>query len=104
MERIDGPLKGLLSRLRLMEPMMGWRAVEMWSEAVGHRVAEHCKAVAFHEGTLVVEVDSHAWMNELAYLKRRIIGDLNHRLDHEVVKEIKLRPAEGKARRDAKEN
>jgi len=104
MERIGGPLKGLLSRLRLTEPMMGWQAVELWPEMVGQRVAAHSKAVAFHDGTLIVEVDSHAWMNELAYLKRRLIPDLNRRLESDVVKEIRLRPTAQKTTPNVKEN
>ena len=52
MDRIGGPLKDLLARLRLSGPMVGWRAVELWPEVVGERVAARTRAVAFREGTL----------------------------------------------------
>ncbi len=93
MDRIGGPLKDLLDRLRLSESMAGWKAVEVWPEAVGERVASHTRAIAFHEGTLVVEVDSSTWMNELTYLKRRLIEELNRRLDGDVVRDVRLQPA-----------
>lgn len=93
MERIQQPLKDLLSRLRLKEPMTGWQAVELWAETVGDRVAAHTRAASFRDGTLVVEVDSPSWMNELTYLERRIKAQLNRRLGDDVVRSIRLRPA-----------
>jgi predicted nucleic acid-binding Zn ribbon protein len=97
MDRIGGPLQELLARLRLTEPMVGWKAVEVWPEVVGDRVAARARAVAFRDGSLVVEVDSSTWMNELTYLKRRMIVDLNRRLGAEVVRDLRLQPASGEA-------
>ncbi len=98
MDRIGGPLRDLLARLRLSEPMAGWQAVEGWPEVVGDRVAARARAVSFREGTLVVEVDSPTWMNELTYLKQRMIQDLNRKLGSPIVRDIRLQPA---ARRSA---
>ncbi len=94
MERIGGPLKDLLNRLRLNEPMAGWQAVDLWSKVVGERVASRSRAVAFRDGLLIVEVESPTWMSELTYHKRRIIRDLNAKLGGKVVvREIRLQPA-----------
>lgn len=93
MERVGGPLKDLLARLRLSRRMEGWRAVELWPRVVGERVASHARAAAFRDGVLVVEVESTAWMNELAYLRTRIARDLNRELGSETVREIRLQPA-----------
>ncbi len=95
MDKIGAPLKDLLSRLHLSVPMLGWRAVEVWPEAVGSRVAARARAVAFRDGTLFVEVDSATWMNELGYLKHHMVTELNRRLGEEVVREIRLQPASG---------
>jgi predicted nucleic acid-binding Zn ribbon protein len=92
MDRIGGPLKDLLARLRLSEPMMGWQAVELWPEVVGERAAAHSRALSFRDGPLVVEVDSSTWMNELTYLKRRVIEELNRRLDGEIVHDVRMQP------------
>jgi predicted nucleic acid-binding Zn ribbon protein len=93
MKKIEGPLKDLLGRLDLTDPMVGWRAVEIWPEVVGERVAANARAVSVRDGVLMVEVESAAWMNELAYLRARIAQDLNARLGDEVVKSIRLVPA-----------
>jgi Dna[CI] antecedent, DciA len=90
--RIGGPLDELLNVLHLRDPMVGWKAVELWPEVVGPRVAAHTQAVSFRDGVVFVEVDTAAWMNELAYLRRKIAGDLNARLGSERVTEIRLLP------------
>lgn len=93
MDRINGPLRDLLARLRLSEPLVGWRAVELWPEVVGARVAARARAVAYREGELIVEVDSATWMSELTYLKGHVIAEMNRRLASEAIREIRLRPA-----------
>lgn len=91
-ERIGGPLEELLSALNLRDAMAGWQAVELWDSVVGPRVAAHARAVSFRDGVVFVEVDTAAWMNELAYLRRKISGDLNARLGSQRVTEIRLLP------------
>lgn len=93
MERIDGPLRDLLARLRLDEPMRGWQAVELWDEVVGERIAGRARATAFRDGTLYVSVENAAWMNELSYMRRKLTMELNRRLDGEVVRDIRFQPA-----------
>ena len=58
-------------------------------------MAARARAVGFRDGTLLVEVDSATWMNELGYLKHRMVAELNHRLGGEIVQEIRLQPASG---------
>jgi predicted nucleic acid-binding Zn ribbon protein len=89
MERIGNPLRDLLQRLRLTEPLTGWRAVELWPSVVGERVAARTQALSFREGVVFVEVESAAWMNELTYLKRRLIRDLNEKLGEDLVRDIR---------------
>jgi predicted nucleic acid-binding Zn ribbon protein len=91
--KIGGPLQDLLSRLDLADPMTGWRALELWPEVVGERVAARARAVSFRDGQIWVEVESAAWMNELTYLRDRIAKELNARLGGEVVRGIRLVPA-----------
>ena len=90
--RIGGPLDELLNALNLRDAMAGWQAVELWPSVVGPRVAAHARAVSFRDGVVFVEVDTAAWMNELAYLRRKIAGDLNDRLGTERVTDIRLLP------------
>ena len=97
MERIGQPLQQLLRRLGVEGTMRGYRAVELWPEVAGERVLEHARAVSFREGVLVVEVDNPAWMNELTYLRHRMVTELNRKLGEDAVREVHLRPSKGSA-------
>lgn len=96
MERAGDALQDLLHRLRLSEPLEAWRAVEIWPEAVGEKIASRARAVGCRGGVLTVEVESPVWMAELTYLRRKLAEELNRRLGSEVVREIRLRPSGGR--------
>jgi predicted nucleic acid-binding Zn ribbon protein len=85
-------LEELLDVLNLRDPMEGWKAVELWPSVVGPRVAAHARATGFRDGVVYVEVDTAAWMNELAYLRRKMVLDLNEKLGSVRVTEIRLLP------------
>lgn len=102
MDRISGPLKDLLGRLRLAEPMRGWKAVEAWPDVVGPKVAAHTRALSCRRGTLYVEVANAAWMNELNYLTSRIRRELNRKVGEDVVGTIRLLPAGTRSAEEAR--
>jgi predicted nucleic acid-binding Zn ribbon protein len=90
MEAISGVLRRALTRLGLEDELQGWRAVEEWPRLVGARVSRHTRAVAYHDGTLRVEVEGSAWMHELGFLKRDLIRKLNRDLGGELVREVRF--------------
>ncbi len=89
-EAVGGILGRVLHKLGLSREMSGWRAVEAWPELVGPRVARHARAVAFREGTLQVEVEGSAWMQELGYLKRDLVRRINQHLGAEDVRDVRF--------------
>ena len=89
-EAVGGVLGRVLHKLGLSREMSGWRAVEAWPELVGPRVARHARAVAFREGTLQVEVEGSAWMQELGYLKRDLVRRINQQLGCEEVRDLRF--------------
>ena len=68
----------------------GWRAVQEWDDVVGPRVSHHTRAVGFHDGTLRVEVEGSAWMQELGYLKRDVIKTINRHLGSDLVRDVRF--------------
>jgi len=100
MRRVGGPLQELLERLRLTGQMRGWEAVELWPEVAGDRIAARTRATEFRDGVLTVSVDNAVWMNELTYLRHRIVEELNRRLGGRIVTEIRLQPARDGGRPD----
>jgi predicted nucleic acid-binding Zn ribbon protein len=90
MERVGDQLQQLLARLNLEAPIQGWRAVDLWPDVVGPKVAARARAVSFRDGILTVSVESAAWMSELTYLRHRLVQELNRRLEGQVVREIRI--------------
>lgn len=90
MEAIAGVLSRVLKRLGVSAELEGWRAVEEWPQLVGPRLARHTRAVGFREGTLRVEVEGSAWMQELGFLKRELIVRINQHLGSHLIRDIRL--------------
>lgn len=90
MEPLSGVLPRVLRRHGLEDGMLGWRAVNEWPEVVGPRLARRTRAVAFHEGTLRVEVEGSAWMHELGFLKRDLVRRINQHLGSEGVRDVRF--------------
>ena len=103
--RMNGPrplaaiLPAVLEQLGLAKTAEGWRAVSEWPAVAGQRIARHTRAVSFRDGTLAVEVDGSAWMQELSLLKRELLRNLNRHLGADVVTDVRLVPARGRSLR-----
>ena len=99
MESVGGVLDRVLRQLGLQEQLPGWRAVEQWEHLVGARVARHTRAVGFRDGVLRVEVDGSAWMQELGFLRRDLIGRIRRELGVACVRDVQfIVPREGTLR------
>ncbi|MFI5370114.1 MAG: DUF721 domain-containing protein [Candidatus Eisenbacteria bacterium] len=90
MQRLGDLLPGVLRGLGLDRELEGWRGVEVWAEAVGPAIARRTRAVSYHDGALVVEVEGSAWRHELGYLERDLVGRVNQRLGGSVVKRLRF--------------
>ena len=99
MERVSSVVARLLRSLGLEDGLQGWRAVEEWPETVGPRLAKRTRAVEYHDGTLLVEVEGSTWMHEMGFLKRDLIQRLNARLGAPVVRDVRLTVPHGGNRR-----
>ena len=53
------------------------------------------RAVSFQEGTLVVEVEGSAWLQELSILKRDLVCQLNRHMGSQHVRDLRLINARG---------
>jgi predicted nucleic acid-binding Zn ribbon protein len=90
MEALGGALDRALRRLGLEQDLLGWKAVEEWPQLVGPRVSKHTRAVGFRSGTLCIEVEGSAWMQELQFLKRDLIRKINEKLGRELVRNVRF--------------
>jgi predicted nucleic acid-binding Zn ribbon protein len=80
--------KGLEARI---EPL---RVLEEWPQAVGPTVAAVTRALQLdQQGTLIVDVRTHAWMQELSLLEPELLRALRARPGGERVRQIRWRLA-----------
>jgi predicted nucleic acid-binding Zn ribbon protein len=86
-----GELLGeLLQQYGLADRVKEYEAVNSWAEVVGEQIASRARAKDVRDGTLIVEVASSAWRNELFYLKAEIIEKINKRIGKKVIHDLLL--------------
>jgi len=64
---------------------------EIWDEAVGPTVARNAQPESIRGRVLFVRVSTSAWMQQLQFIKERIIEKLNQSLGKTLVKSISFR-------------
>jgi len=82
----------VLDRCRLGDSYRRQRALVLWQEVVGERLAGLTRAARFARGTLWVEVRSPAAAQELGYVKEECLRRLNERLGEDAVREVHFVP------------
>ena len=90
-EKADIILKRLTSRMGIDTRLEMEKAVVLWEEVVGAKVARRAKAEAVRGGILFVRVVNSTWMQELSLLKEGIIEKLNAIMEGDIVKDIVFR-------------
>jgi predicted nucleic acid-binding Zn ribbon protein len=88
---LEKALVSVLEELGLGKKIRQLRALEVWNEAVGERIARVATPERIDGGKLVVRVSNAPWRSELVFLKKEIMVKLNKALGEEVVKEIHFR-------------
>jgi predicted nucleic acid-binding Zn ribbon protein len=84
---LDRLLKGLEIDRRIDEG----KALGLWPEAAGDKLAKKTRAVSVVRGRMTVECRSGAWANECRMLKPKLLEKLNKGLGREVIKDIVFR-------------
>jgi predicted nucleic acid-binding Zn ribbon protein len=87
-EPIGKILAELIEKLGIASKMSEQRAVIEWAEIVGEKVAAHTRAVRVDKGRLFVEVDSPVWSQELTFMKRKIMREINRRIGREAIEHV----------------
>lgn len=77
METSAAVLARVLAGAGLARELPGWRAVHEWAAIVGPRVARRTRAVAFREGTLIVEVDGSPWMHHMRFMEHDVLRNID---------------------------
>lgn len=84
-------LAAVLHDLGLGKKMKQVKALEIWKQVVGERIAKVTSPERIDGGKLVIRVSKAPWRNELVFLKKEIIAKLNAVLGEGVVQDIHFR-------------
>ena len=81
----------LLKGFGLDERLHQYRALIIWEEVVGPQIAARTRPVRIREGVLEVNVDQPTWMQQLQFMKPKILKQLNAELGKATVKDLYLK-------------
>lgn len=85
-------MKGVLSGLKIDRKRSETEIVKAWNHLMDPNIAAHAQPVGIHNGTLMVTVDSHVWLDEIVRYKRKeILTRLHHCFGTDLIKKISFR-------------
>ena len=64
---------------------------QVWEQSISPALGQQTELVDFNRKTLYVEVAANPWMQELHFLKPRILAAMQRRLGENVIMDIKFR-------------
>jgi len=83
-------LETLLQRLDPEQELRAYRVWSIWAQEVGATIARRAQPSHVRNGVLVVTVATHAWLQELQFMKDTLRERLNTRLGAPVIRDILL--------------
>jgi predicted nucleic acid-binding Zn ribbon protein len=87
---VGSVLPRVLKGLKLDKVLAAQPAVTLWPEIAGAKTAAHTRAAEIDDGTLVVVVDSPAWMTQLRFLKPQLLKKIEARIGRGLIKDIRF--------------
>jgi len=81
-------LGAVLKRVDPDEHLRVYRVWSFWAEEVGELIARRARPTHVRNGVLVVTVATHAWMQELRFLKESLRQRINARLGAELIRDM----------------
>lgn len=90
MEKLSASIEKIVSDLEKGREKDGAQIYAQWPRIVGNLLARRCSPVDLKEGTLIVNVESPAWMYMLRLKNAQILRQLN-KISKKDIQAIKLR-------------
>jgi len=102
---ISDVIGSLIHSMKLESRMEHIMLRDVWDDAVGERIAEKTSPASLRGGILFVHVASAVWVQELTFLKGKILQKINSRLADSKLKDIRFKagPVSARERRVAVE-
>lgn len=85
---LDGVFKQLNRTPEQREQLRIW---DIWQEVVGPQIADKTRPETLRNAVLVVSVSSSVWMQELSFMKQKILDRISQRLAPGTIREIRFK-------------
>jgi predicted nucleic acid-binding Zn ribbon protein len=66
------------------------KAINIWNEIVGEKVAKNTEPESVEHGVIIVKVSSPTWRQELYFQKEEIIKKLNNSIGKKAIRDIRF--------------
>jgi len=87
---INAVLDNFLKKTKLSDGINQQKAVEVWSEAVGSKIAENTEALSVEHGVLFIRAGSSTWSQELQLKKKEILLKINKKVGKKIIKDLRF--------------
>jgi predicted nucleic acid-binding Zn ribbon protein len=87
----------VLKGLKLDKVLAAQPAVDLWPQIAGPKTAEHTRAVEVDGKTLVIVVDSPAWIAQLRFLKPQLLKRIAGRVGKGLIGDLRFVLGQGRS-------
>ena len=88
MEAFGAIVRRLIQDYGIEKPIRRCRALQIWPDAVGDRIASVTEPQRISDGKLFIKVKNASWRNELIFYKPDILKKLNDSLGSHIIEDI----------------
>ena len=91
-EQIKSIINDIISRIRNKESKNKKAKIgEYIAKTLGEQSRKHIEVSGLRKGSLYINVDNSAWLQELSLMKQDLVDSINEELKETIVKEIKIK-------------
>ena len=90
-EHLGGIIKKTMAEFKDIADNRLIKVWNIWEPVVGAVIAKNARPYAFKKKILLVYLTSSVWTQELQFMKKCIIEELNQKLGEDLVEEIKFK-------------
>lgn len=88
-ESLGNSIFSLLRKIGIESKVKEFEVIVKWSSIVGERVAKSTHPERVVDGILFVKVKNSVWRNELIYMKKEILSNIDKTVGTGIIKDIR---------------
>jgi predicted nucleic acid-binding Zn ribbon protein len=90
MQSLKLAIDSMLKKFGIEKAVSQNKAINIWNEIVGEKVAKNTEPERVEHGVIIVKVSSPTWRQELYFQKEEIIKKLNNSIGKNVIRDIRF--------------